>query len=630
MERTDTSQIPFREVPYLPQRLEVERRADGAVLLRNGQPLRPAHPHMLAPLVYWAAAAPERTWLAQRDPLDPVAAGWQTLSYGDALPKLRALAQAFLDLGAGPDAPVMILSRNTIDNALVMYAAMWAGSPVVPVTPAYALLSEDFARLRYIDGLVSPAIVYVEDGADYQRGLDGMGVGRRPVIHSGQAPGGCEALALDMLASVTPTSAVDLAYDRLAPDSVAKFMMTSGSTGEPKAVINTHGNIATMVKMIRSVWDVERLEQLTGGPQVMCNFLPWSHTYGAHSILHSMTDWGGTLYIDWGAPTPARLPEMLRNMAEISPTQHTTVPAAWAALATEFERDDALAETFFRRLFVMAYGGAAMGQDLYERIQRVAVRITGERISLSAGYGATETSPTAANVHWPNDRMGLIGLPLPGCEMKLAPVGEKLECRVRGPLITPGYYRMPEKTAGAFDEEGFYRLGDAVKFADPEAPEKGLAFDGRIAEEFKLSNGTWVSAGTVRVAVVSACDGALSDAVICGLNRDRIAILGFLDEAWCQRLVGDALGLRDLVRHPDVIAAVRAGIGRHNAAHPYASGRVTAVLLQSVPPRPDTGEITEKGYINQSRVQALRADAVEALFAEPAPAEVIRIEPVRA
>jgi len=434
METGDTGHIPFREVPYLPLKLDVERRGDGSVLLRNGQPLRPAHPHMLAPLVYWAAAAPERTWLAQRDPDNPSAEGWQTLSYGAALPKLRALAQAFLDLGAGPDAPVMILARNSLDNALVMYAAMWAGSPVVPVTPAYALLSEDFSRLKYIDGLVEPAIIYVEDGADYQRGLDGMGVRGRPVLYSRNAPSGCEAVSLETLLSVQPTPAVDLAYDRLSPDMTAKFMMTSGSTGEPKAVINTHGNISTMVKMIRSVWDVERLEALTQGPQVMCNFLPWSHTYGANSILHSMTDWGGTLHIDWGAPTPARLPEMLRNMAEVSPTQHTTVPAAWAALATELERDDRLAETFFRRLFVMAYGGAAMGQDLYERIQRVAVRITGERISLSAGYGATETSPTAANVHWPNDRMGLIGLPLPGCEMKLAPVGEKLECRVRGPL----------------------------------------------------------------------------------------------------------------------------------------------------------------------------------------------------
>lgn len=626
----DTSQVPFREVPYLPQKLDVERRPDGSTLLRNGHPLRPAHPHMLAPLVYWAAAGPERVWLAQRDPVDPATPGWQTLTYGEALANLRRLVQALLDRGAGPDAPVMILSRNTIDHALVMYAAMWAGSPVVPVTPAYALLSEDFARLTYIDRLVEPKIIYVEDGVEYQRGLDGMGTKDRPVLYSRNAPGGCESHALASLLDTTPTSGVDLAYDRLTPDTVAKYMMTSGSTGEPKAVINLQGQIAANAKMIRSVWDVDRLEALSGRPQVMCNFLPWSHTYGANAILHSMTDWGGALYIDWGAPTPARLPEMLRNMREISPTQHTTVPAAWAALATEFERDDALAETFFKRLFVMAYGGASMGQDLYERIQQVAVRITGERISLSAGYGATETAPTASNVHWPNDRMGLIGLPLPGCEMKLAPVGQKLECRVRGPLVTPGYYKMPEKTAAAFDEEGFYCLGDAVTFVDETDPGKGLAFDGRIAEEFKLASGTWVSAGTVRVDVVSACDGALSDAVICGINRDQIAILGFLNEGWCQRLVGERLALGELVSHPQVIAAVRAGIEKHNRAHPKSSARIARVLLQDTPPQPDTGEITEKGYINQNKVQTLRADAVDALFADNPAAGVLRFEEVPA
>jgi feruloyl-CoA synthase len=452
------------------------------------------------------------------------------------------------------------------------------------------------------------------DGAEYQRGLDGLDLAGRPVIHARNAPERCETVSLDAMMETQATSAVDLAYDRLTSQTVAKLMMTSGSTGEPKAVINTHGQIAANAKMIRSVWDVERLEALSQGPQVMVNFLPWSHTYGANAILHSMTDWGGTLYIDWGAPTPARLPEMLRNMREVSPTQHTTVPAAWAALATELEQDPALAKTFFKHLFVMAYGGASMGQDIYERIQKVAVATTGERISLSAGYGATETAPTASNVHWPNDTMGLIGLPLPGCEMKLAPVGEKFECRVRGPLVTQGYYRMPEKTAEAFDEEGYYKLGDAVKFVDPDHPEKGLAFDGRIAEEFKLANGTWVSAGTVRVQVVSAVDGALSDAVICGLNKDYITILGFLNEGWCQRHVGEALPLEDLVRHPRVAEAVREGLARHNARHPNAAARVRRVCLQDVPPRADAGEITEKGYINQSKAQELRAGDIDALY----------------
>ena len=306
---------------------------------------------------------------------------------------MKRLAAAFLSEGAGPDAPLMILSKNSIDNALLMYAAMWAGSPAVPVTPAYALLSQDLVRLNYIDRLTEPKFIYVEDGAEYQRALSAMNLDGRLVIYSRNPPKVPRAVSLEDFAGQAGP-AVDAAYAALTPQTVAKYMLTSGSTGEPKAVINTHGMVAANSKMIRSVWDEDRLDAITGGPQVMVNFLPWSHTYGANAILHNMLDWGGTMYIDQGAPTPQRLPEMLRNLKEIPTTQHTTVPQAWAALATALEQDNELAEVFFSRLTSMAYGGAAMGQDIYERLQVVAVRITGERISLSAGYGATETAPT--------------------------------------------------------------------------------------------------------------------------------------------------------------------------------------------------------------------------------------------
>ncbi|WP_273184351.1 feruloyl-CoA synthase [Hyphomonas adhaerens] len=607
----DTAQIPFREVPYLPLRLKVDRRDDGTIYLENGNPLKTCPPHMLAPLVKWATQRPDTVWLAER-PKDG-SDGWREVTYAQGLATVKRLAQGFLDAGGGPDAPLMILSANAVDNALIKYAAMWAGCPVVPVTPAYALLSEDLGRLKYIDDLIGPKFIYVEDGAAYQRGLDGMGMDGRVVIFGGDAPERCEAVRFEQFGRA-PGPEVDAAYDRLTPDTVASYMMTSGSTGEPKAVINLHSMVACNARMIRSVWDEARLDEITGGPQVMCNFLPWSHTYGAHSILHNMLDWGGTFYIDEGAPTPARLPAMIRNLKDVPTTQHTTVPAAWAALATELERDQELADVFFSRIVCMAYGGASMGQDIYERIQAVAVRTTGERISLSAGYGATETAPTASNVHWPNDRMGLIGLPLPGNTFKMVPNGEKMELRVKGVNITPGYYRNPAKTAEAFDEEGYYKLGDAVKFVDPDNPERGLAFDGRTAEEFKLSNGTWVSAGTVRVQAVAATGGALSDAVVCGLNQADITLLGFVNEAWCQRLVGEPLPLEDLVRHPKVVEQVRIGLQDHNRHHPNPAARVARVLLQPIPPRPDAGEITEKGYINQSRTQDLRRAEIDKLY----------------
>lgn len=612
-----TAHIPFREVPYLPLKLKMDRRPDGTIYLESGLPLKAYPPHMLAPLVKWAAERPDQVWLAERWPEDPAQDSWRRLTYAEGLAAVRRIAAAFLSEGAGPDAPVMILSKNSIDNALVMYAGMWASSPVVPVTPAYATLSQDLVRFRYIDDLTSPKFIYVEDGKEYQRALDALDLTGRIIIYSRNAPNVPRAVSLEDFAGQTGT-AVDEAYAALTPKTVAKYMLTSGSTGEPKAVINLHGMVAANAKMIRSVWNEPRLDEITGGPQVMVNFLPWSHTYGTHSILHNMLDWGGTLYICQGAPTPQRLPEMLRNLKEIPTTQHTTVPQAWAALATALEQDDALAEVFFSRLTSMAYGGASMGQDIYERIQEVAVRITGERISLSAGYGATETSPTASNVHWPNDKMGLIGLPLPGNTFKLVPAGEKLELRVKGVNVTPGYFRNPQKTAEAFDEDGYYRLGDAVKFVDPAQPEKGLAFDGRTVEEFKLVSGTWVSTGSVRVAAVAASGGVLSDAIVCGLNREEIGLLGFLNEAYCQRLAGGALPLEDLVRHPAVEAALREGLAAHNRKNSNAAARIARLLLQTSQPQADLGEITEKGYINQSRTQELRAEQIERLYSADA------------
>ncbi|HAY05368.1 MAG TPA: feruloyl-CoA synthase [Hyphomonas sp.] len=618
-----TAHIPFREVPYLPLKLKMDRRPDGTIYLDSGQPLKAWPPHTLAPLVKWAAERPDQIWLAERWPEDPSQPGWREVTYADGLAHVKRLAAAFLSEGAGQDAPVMILSKNSIDNALIMYGAMWAGSPAVPVTPAYALLSQDLVRLNYIDRLTTPKFIYVEDGAEYQRALSAMNLEGRLVIYSRNAPNVPRAVSLEDFAGQAGP-AVDAAYAALTPKAVAKYMLTSGSTGEPKAVINTHGMIAANSKMIRSVWDEDRLNEITGGPQVMVNFLPWSHTYGANAILHNMLDWGGTMYIDQGAPTPQRLPEMLRNLKEIPTTQHTTVPQAWAALATALEQDAELAEVFFSRLTSMAYGGAAMGQDIYERIQVVAVRVTGQRISLSAGYGATETAPTASNVHWPNDRMGLIGLPLPGNTFKLVPAGTKLELRVKGVNVTPGYFRNPEKTAEAFDEEGFYRLGDAVKFVDPANPEKGLAFDGRTVEEFKLASGTWVSAGAVRMAAVTASGGILSDAIVCGLNRDEIGLLGFLNEAFCQRLAGAGQSLDDLVRHPGIEAALRTAIAAHNKANPNAAARIARILLQPLQPRADLGEITEKGYINQSRTQELRADQIDTLYSNaPVPGKIL-------
>ena len=600
------AEIPFREVPYLPVRLRVDRDDRGQIYLTNENPLRPGPSHMLAPVIYWAATAPDRLWLAQRDPVDPGASGWQRLSYGEGLKRVRAIAAGLLELGLRPGRPLMILSRNSIEHALVMYAALMIGAPVCPVTPVGPRTQAHPERLAAADALVSPAAFFVEEAADYAHAAGVLGTDR-PVI---AARGAGASHSLAALEAVKPDGKVDLGHDAVAPDTHAKYLLTSGSTGHPKAVVLTHGNIATNVKMIRSVWDVERLEEISG-QQVMCSFLPWSHSLGANAILHSMTDWGGALYIDWGAPQPGKVETMVANLRDVAVTQHTTVPAAWAALATALETDRAMAENFFSRLLVMSYGGAAMGQDLYERIQRVAVEVTGERISLSAGYGATETTPTASNVHWPNDTMGLLGLPVPGSRFKLAPVAGKMELRCKGPHIMAGYLNDPERTAAAFDEDGWLKLGDAVRFADPEQPEKGLAFDGRLAEEFKLANGSWVSCGMVRQAAVSACDGLLSDVVVCGESRDAIALIGFPDWACCRERLGASV-------QTSADEALRQAVGEalqaYNRSHNQPTRRIGRILLDDVPPDPSLGEITEKGYLNQVRLRETRADLVARLY----------------
>ena len=608
----------FRPAPYLPVRPRVDRRADGSFLIGNANPVFGTEPHMLSPLRRWAETAPDRIWLAQRD-----CDGWARLPFGEAWRLVQALAQGLVDLGAGPDGPVMILSRNSVEHALITYAALLIGAPVTPVTPAYSLLSADHERLKYAAALIGPKVVFAEDGAAFARALTAVDWKGAAFIHVRNAPEGLRSHAFADLCRTAPGPQVAAAFGTLSPDMVSKVMLTSGSTGKPKAVINTHRMIASNSAMIRSVYDPAEEWRQLGGPPVMVNFLPWSHTFGANAVLHYLLHVGGALYIDWGAPTPERFSETVRNLKDVSPTHHTTVPAAWVMMATELEKDRALAERFFERLVIMAYGGAAMGQDIYERIQAVAVRVTGERITLSAGYGATETAPTCSNVHWPNAVMGLIGLPIPGCEMKLAPVGEKLECRVRGPHITPGYLKDAKATAAAFDEEGFYRLGDAVRFVDPDAPEKGLAFDGRIAEEFKLTSGAWVSAGKVRVDAVAAVDGALSDAVICGENEAGIGLLGFVNPTYCRRFLGEELDLAKLARHPAIRALVTLGLVRYNAAHPNSAQKIARAMILPDAPRADAGEITDKGYLNQATARSLREEAVRRLFAATPDADVI-------
>lgn len=583
----------LRDPRYAPRALEVERRPDGAILLFNPSPLPRPFATAVDGLAHWAAHAPDRTFLAERS-----GEGWRRLAYAEAHAQVRALAGGLAGLGLERGAPLLILARNGLDHALIAFAAMSRGIPVAAVSPQYGLAGADLSRLAHAVDLLAPGAVFVDDAAAFAGALAAQFLAGLPVI-AGAHPGEGHIAFADLLLS-PPAEAV------AAPDDIAKLLLTSGSTGRPKAVINLHRGVAVNAAQVAACF-------ADPDPPVVVNQAPWSHSLGANAILQMVLHRGGTLYVDRGQPTAAGIAETVRNLSEIAPTYHNMVPAGWDLLAHALERDADLARAFFSRLRLMQYGGAALGQSVCDRIEAVALATVGEKISFASGYGATETGPTATNVHWPNLTMGLMGLPVPGTTVKLVPAQGRLEFRVRGPQVSPGYYRAPEATAAAFDEEGFYRLGDAARAADPHRFEAGLVFDGRLSENFKLSTGTFVTAGALRVAAVSAIGGAVADAIVCGEGQAAVGLLLFLNHPFCAALAGSDDGLE---RHPAVRAAVREGLQRHNA-HAAGAARVSRALILQGAPDLAFGEITDKGYLNQMLARQRRAPELGRLFADP-------------
>jgi feruloyl-CoA synthase len=582
----DGSEIaaPFRDARYAPRRLDVERRDDGCIVLSNPTPWSDRFTTTIEPLVHWAAEAPDRIWLAERD-----GDGWRTVDYAGALAQVSALAGALAALGLGPGRPLLILARNGVDHALVSYGAMAIGAPIAPVSPQYGLKGADLGRLAHACAVIKPAAVYTDDAEAFSGALEADFLAGLPVIASRNARPGDHAFAQTLAAPPAPFTAT--------PDDTAKLMLTSGSTGRPKAVICTHRNISLNGAQIAACFD-------DPDPPVVVNAAPWSHSLGANAILHMVLHRGGTLYIDAGQPVPGRFEETVRNLREVSPTYHNMVPAGWALFASELEKDEALARTFFARVRVLQYGGASMAQSILDRVQAVAVRTIGQRVTFATGYGSTETGPTACNIHWLNARSGMCGLPVPGTAAKLVPVGEKMEIRVKGPQISPGYLGEPELSAAAFDEEGFYRLGDAARLADETDPSAGLVFDGRLVENFKLASGTFVAAGALRVAAVSAIGGAASDVVVCGEGEEGVGLMIFVDPGHAARLGPD--GVR---------AAVVEGLGRFNAQARGGGGRIWRALLLDGAPDAASGELTDKGYINQALARGRRPTELARLFA---------------
>lgn len=587
MDGSTLNTAPFRDARYAPRALEVERQGE-TLILRNPMPYSDAVRTTTAPLARWAAEAPDRVWLAERD-----GEGWRPVTYGQAKAQIEALTGGLAALGLSRGQPLLILARNGIDHALIAYAAMSLGAPAAPVSPQYGLKGADLTRLQHAVERLKPAAVYADDAEAFGDALAAPFLAGLPVVVSRNArPGDVAFEALLNSAPLAPTA---------QPDDVAKLLLTSGSTGKPKAVVCTHANIALNAAQIEACYaDPE--------PPVLVNSAPWSHSLGANAILHMVLHRGGTLYIDAGQPVPGRFGETVRNLSEVATTYHNMVPAGWAMFVGELERDETLAARFFEKVRVLQYGGASMAQSILDRVQAVAVRTVGERITFAAGYGATETGPTACNIHWLNARSGMVGLPTPGTAVKLVPAGDggKFEIRVKGPQVSPGYLDQPEATAQAFDEEGFYRLGDAARLADPEDAAAGLVFDGRLVENFKLASGTFVAAGALRVAAVSAIGGVVSDAVVCGEGQEGVGLMLFVDAKAAERL-----GAPDAVR-----AAIVEGLSRMNAAAKGGGGRIARALILDGAPDAASGELTDKGYINQALARDRRPKELERLFAE--------------
>jgi feruloyl-CoA synthase len=600
MDGTSETHAPFRDARYAPRALEVERRGD-FLILRNPTPYSSTIQTVTAPLTRWAAQAPHRVWLAERTHAEG-GEGWRTVTYGEAAGQVSALAGGLSALGLERGRRLLILARNGVDHALIAYAAMSLGAAIAPVSPQYGLKGADLARLAYAVERLKPAAVYVDDAEAFGDALAAPFLAGLPVVASRNARPG--DVTFESLLASHPAAAV------CRPGDAAKLLLTSGSTGKPKAVICTHANIALNAAQIAACY-------ADPDPPVLVNSAPWSHSLGANAILHMVLHRGGTLYIDAGQPLAGKFDETVRNLREVATTYHNMVPAGWGLLVGELERDAALARKFFERVRVLQYGGASMAQSILDRVQAVAVRTIGQRVTFAAGYGATETGPTACNIHWLNARSGMIGLPTPGTAVKLVPAhgSDKFEIRVKGPQVSPGYLDMPEASAEAFDEDGFYRLGDAARLADPEDPAAGLVFDGRLVENFKLASGTFVAAGALRVAAVSAIGGAVSDAVVCGEGRDGVGLMLFLDPKACLRL-GDPAAVR---------AAIQMGLERLNG-EARGGGRVARALILDGPPDAASGELTDKGYINQALARERRPAELERLFSE-APDDEIFIVP---
>ncbi|RCK46520.1 feruloyl-CoA synthase [Thalassospira profundimaris] len=598
-------------------RVSVSRRDDGTIYLRSGETPDDYPRAITDKLDYWAEHTPDQVFLADRDS----SGAWQTRTYRQTRQEVRQLAQYLLNHDLSVDRPVLILSGNSLAHGLLALAAMYVGIPYAPVSPAYSLISKDFAKLRHVCELLEPGLVFVEDGAKYAKALSAVVPAHTPVL---VVENGVAEFAVDTFSNALATDvtdAVDQANARVGEDTIAKFLFTSGSTGMPKAVINTQRMICFNQMMLRHT-----LAFLQDEPPVMLDWLPWNHTAGGNHNFGIALYNGGSFYIDQGKPTPDGIFETVRNLCEISPTMYFNVPKGFEMLVQHLQENPVLRDSFFRRLKLMQYAGAGLSQYVWDNLERIALDTIGEKIVMVTGYGSTETAPFAFTTTWAVDQAASVGLPAVGLDVKLVPNGEKLEVRLRGPSITPGYWKQPDKTRESFDDEGYYLIGDALKFVDPDNIERGFLFDGRVCEDFKLSTGTWVHVAAIRANIADTFAPYVRDAVLTGLNENHIGALLFADFVACRKLcpdLPDGASERDIATHPLVLAHFQQKLNELASKATGSAQLVARAILLDRSPDLDAHEVTDKGSINQRAVLTSRADKVADLYREPVPEHVM-------
>jgi feruloyl-CoA synthase len=597
--------LPFGEPGALaPSRVLREDLPGGGFVLRSAEKLQPYARCVGDWLDHWARTTPDALFLAERDS----AGVWRRVSYGQARAEAGRIAQALLDMDLPPGKPVAVLSDNSVDHALLALATMHIGRAICTVSSAYCRLTKDYTKIHAILDALDPAVVYAAEPSVYGPPISSWAArGLRPIVFSrgaAELPGALDFAQL----GADETPAVAAAFAAISPDTHAKYLLTSGSTGVPKVVINTHRMLCANQQMMAQAWPF-----LNRHPLRLLDWLPWSHTFGANHNFHMVLAHGGSLYIDDGRPMPGLVEKTVANLREVRPNFYFNVPRGFDMLLPFLEGDEGFARDFFEHLEGIFYAGAALPQSLWQRLEGVAARVRERPLWFTSSWGATETAPAITSVHWAIERAGCIGAPLPGAELKFVPSGDKLEMRARGPNVFPGYRNAPELSAKAFDEEGYYLIGDAGRLVAPDEPSQGVAFDGRVAEDFKLMSGTWVSVGTLRLRAVAALNPLAADVVVTGHDREEVGLLVFPSPA------AKAMDPAERAQK------VRAALQSLRAEGGGSSQSPTRALLLAEPPSADAGEITDKGYLNQRAVLARRSAQVIALYSAVPNPEVIRI-----